>query len=84
MSIKNEKIEITVETVRGSIELELPRSTKVNEVIRVAVEHLGLGRPDIYELVCKGRVMRPTATLMDYEVKTGNYLDLTRITVVGL
>ena len=83
MTQNEEKIEITVDTVRGSIQLELSRSTLVNKVIEVAVDNLGLGTEEIYELLLNGVSLNRAYTLKECNVKNGDVFDLARITVVG-
>lgn len=78
-----EKIEITVDTVRGSIQVELPKSTLINKVIEVAVENLGLGTPEIYELLLNGVSLNRAYTLKECNVRNGDVFDLARVTVVG-
>ncbi|MDH5691229.1 MAG: ubiquitin-like protein [Candidatus Bathyarchaeota archaeon] len=76
-------IHIVVDSARGSVELEVPKTTKVQEVLQTAVAKLNLGRWEEYELVFKGEVLKGERPLVSYGIKDGDHLDLTKKTVVG-
>jgi len=76
-------IDIVVDSARGSVELEVLKTTKVQEVLQMAVAKLDLGRWEEYELVFKGEVLKGERPFVSYGIKDGDHLDLTKKTVVG-
>jgi hypothetical protein len=81
--VVTENVEIFVDTTRGSIKLEVPKATKIGDVVGAVVAKIQMGQQEMYELVHEGVVLKPERTLESYAVKTGDRLDLTRVTLVG-
>jgi hypothetical protein len=78
-----ENLEIFVDTIRGSIRLELPSSTKVIDILKALAQKINIGAAETYELVFEGIALKPERTLESYDVKTGSRLDLIRETLVA-
>ena len=77
-------INITVDSAKGSVELEVLKTAKVEEVRDKAVSALSLGNPADYELVYQGEGMKLERPLVSYGVEDGDHLELSRITVKGV
>jgi len=80
---ENNTISITVDSTRGSIELEVLKTVKVQEVIEISTSKLGLEKPEEYELFYAGQSMKRERPLVSYGVKDGDHLDLVRIAAGG-
>jgi hypothetical protein len=78
-----ENVEIFVDTASGSVRLEVPRSTRVKDIVQAVVEKTQMGQQEMYELVFEGVVLKPERTIESYAVRSGDRLDLTRVTLVG-
>ena len=82
--LEKKTISIVVDSAKGSVELEVLKTAKVQEVLSQAVSALNLGNPADWELVYQGERMKPERTLVSYGVKDEDHLELSRITVKGL
>ena len=82
--LEKNTISIVVDSAKGSVELEVLKTAKVQEVLSQAVSALKLGNPADWELVYQGERMKAERTLVSYGVKDEDHLELSRITVKGL
>lgn len=82
--LEKNTISIVVDSAKGSVELEVLKTTKVQEVRDKAVSALNLGNPADWELVYQGERMKLERTLVSYGVKEEDHLELSRITVKGV
>ncbi len=80
---KNQKLEITVGTARGSLKLQLPEDTLVKDVVQAVLKEFKLNAQEVYELVHEGVALRPERTLQSYKIQAGESLNLVRETHVG-
>ena len=78
-----ENVEIFVDTARGSVRLEVPKSTRVKDIVQAVVEKTQMGMQEMHELVLEGVVLKPERTIESYAIRSGDRLDLTRVTLVG-
>jgi len=80
---EKQTISITVDSTKGSVELEVLKTVKVSEVIEVSISKLGLERPEEYELFYQGKSLMRERPLVSYGVKDDDHLDLVRMAVGG-
>ena len=76
-------INIVVDSTHGSVELEVLRTARVQEVIEASTYRLGLERHEEYELTYMRETMKEERLLGSYRVRDGDHLYLMRILVGG-
>lgn len=73
-------IKLTVNSTRGTVNLEFPKVAKIADVVAAARDAFGLAAGDNYQLVLAerpGEVLQPERTLVSYHLKDGTVLTLT-------
>jgi uncharacterized ubiquitin-like protein YukD len=81
--VQTEKLEIFVDTARGSLKVELPQNATVKDVISAVLQKFSLTAQEVYELVHEGAPLKPERTIQSYQIKSGDHLTLVRETLVG-
>jgi hypothetical protein len=81
--VQTEKLEIIVDTARGSLKLELPKNATVKDVVSAVLQKFSLNAQEVYELVHEGVPLKPERTIQSYQIKSGEHLNLVRETLVG-
>lgn len=80
---KSEKLEITIDTARGSLKLQLPEDVLIKDIVQAVLKKFNLNAQEVYELVHEGVALRPERTLQSYKIKAGEVLNLVRETHVA-
>lgn len=81
--VQTEKLEIFVDTARGSLKLKLPENATVKDVVSAILQKLSLNAQEVYELVHEGVPLKPEQTIQSYRIRSGEHLNLVRETSVG-